>query len=251
MSKRINLFADYVLPLITVVVTVVLFFLFCPEEETALFYVNMVYAVVLEAIFFVWLNFGRKGSEDTSVVFRIVSGVLSGIYVFAGFVWMLLYGLLLSDILSLKYYVAVIIILTLIWVIVGTLIAQTDSNYKKGVDLTQNATLTLASLSAKVNQLCSRCEQAYIAKGRTYKNENHLKSPVAKLKLKVSCLTPNVFRDANALSRLQTLLNECEDCINEFASAENSEVEAMEKKLESMIDRTVSEIDFIKQSTRL
>lgn len=51
MSRRINLFADYVLPLATIVVTIVLFFLFCPEEETALFYVNMVYTVVLETIF--------------------------------------------------------------------------------------------------------------------------------------------------------------------------------------------------------
>lgn len=251
MSRRINLFADYVLPLATIVVTIVLFFLFCPEEETALFYVNMVYTVVLETVFFAWLNFGRKGSPDTSVVFRIVSGVLSGIYVFAGFVWMLLYGLLLSDMLVLKYYVAVIIVLTLVWVIVGVLIAQTDSNYKEGVDVARHATLTVASLGAKVNQLCSRCEQAYAAKGRTYKNENHFKSPIAKLKYKVSCLTPNVFRDSTALSRLQMLLDECEDCINEFASAENSEIEAMEKKLERMIDNIVSEIDFIKQSTRL
>lgn len=251
MSRRINFFADYVLPLVTVMVTVVLFLLFCPEEETALFYVNMVYTVALEAIFFAWLNFGRKGSEDTSVVFRIVSGILSGIYVFAGFVWMLLYGLFLSDILSLKFYVAVIIVLTLVWVVVGTLIAQTDSNYKEEVDSARHATLTVASLSARVNQLCLRCEQAYVAKGRIYKNENHFKSPVEKLKRKVSCLTPNVFRNVNALSRLQTLLDECEDCINEFASAESGEVEAMEKKLDRMIDNAVSEIDFIKQSTRL
>ncbi|MBP5346225.1 MAG: hypothetical protein J6X31_02285 [Bacteroidales bacterium] len=47
-------------PVSTGVVTIVCFFLFQPEETTALFWINLVYTLLLEALFFGWLLWGGR-----------------------------------------------------------------------------------------------------------------------------------------------------------------------------------------------
>ena len=45
--------------LMTVVVTVLGFLVFMPEEPGKLFYVNMAYLVLLEVLFFGWFHMGK------------------------------------------------------------------------------------------------------------------------------------------------------------------------------------------------
>lgn len=127
MSNKINTFANVVMPAAVIAATVLMFFLFRPEESGALFYVNLCYTLLLEGVFFGWLGLLR-GDNGFSVAFRAAMGVCAFFYVMAGFGWMLLYGMLLSTVLALKWYIALIVIFTLIWLIVGALLAQADNN---------------------------------------------------------------------------------------------------------------------------
>lgn len=127
MSNKINTFANVVMPTVVIAATVLLFFLFQPAESGALFYVNLCYTLLLEGVFFGWLALLR-GGDGFSVAFRAAMGICAFFYVMAGIGWMLLYGILLSAVLALKWYIALIIVFTLIWLIVGSLLAQTDSN---------------------------------------------------------------------------------------------------------------------------
>lgn len=115
------------MPAAVIAATVLMFFLFRPEESGALFYVNLCYTLLLEGVFFGWLGLLR-GDNGFSVAFRAAMGVCAFFYVMAGFGWMLLYGMLLSTVLALKWYIALIVIFTLIWLIVGALLAQADNN---------------------------------------------------------------------------------------------------------------------------
>lgn len=251
MSKRINLLADWVMPGAFLLVTIILFFVFQPQETTALFYVNMVYTLLLEVLFFGWLRFGRKGSSDTSMIFRLVSGTLSGVYVVVGFVIMLIYGLLLASVVALKFYIVTLVVLTLLFVVATVLIAQADSDNKEDEEKATADRLTVVSLTARVNQLVDRCRQVYGDKGMTYKNENHLSTPIELLKPKISTLTPNVFRAAGNDSKFRNLLRECEEGIDAFAEAEGEEASAKaEKRLIRIVEDALREIDFIKQTTR-
>lgn len=58
-----NPFYTWLTPVLTGVVTIACFFLFQPEEPTALFWINLVYTLLLEALFFGWLLWsGRRES---------------------------------------------------------------------------------------------------------------------------------------------------------------------------------------------
>ena len=55
-----NPFYTWLTPVLTGVVTIACFFLFQPEEPTALFWINLVYTLLLEALFFGWLLWGGR-----------------------------------------------------------------------------------------------------------------------------------------------------------------------------------------------
>ena len=131
MSGKINLMANVVMPVITLLTTIALAFLFQPEECGTLFYFNLCYILFLECIFFGWLSFLRSGTQEVSTVFRIVTGVMAIYYVIIGASIMLVYSLILSHWVGIKWYIAVLFVLTLLWFILATLIAQADANQQK------------------------------------------------------------------------------------------------------------------------
>ena len=131
MSKPINIIANIILPIVVVGITVTLFFMFKPEKPTTLFYINLGYTVFLEIVFFGYLNLWYAKVKEFSTPFLAVFGVYAAFYAIIGTIWMFGYSLILSYFIPLKIYIAVLIVITLLWIILSVLTAQTDSNYKK------------------------------------------------------------------------------------------------------------------------
>lgn len=250
MNDKINTFANVVMPVIVILTTILLFFLFQPEGSGALFYVNLCYTVILEGIFFGWLGLLRMGGTNFSVAFRAAMGICAFYYVVAGFSWMLLYGLVLSIFLALKWYIALIIVMTLIWLVVGSLLAQTDSNYKKSVEQLGDDTRSISFFKTKAEHLSRRCEEVYVDKQLTFHTNTIMRSPVEKLSNKITFITPNVLQSTNAVAQLNTILAQCADYVEALEQASGEQVPGAERKLLRYIDTAISDIDFLKNTAR-
>ncbi len=129
-SKRINTFTNIILPCLVFVATIVLAILLRPQETTALYWVNLVYGVILELIFFGWLCWVRTDSTEVSPLLSIMMGTYAAFYVTGGAICILVSGIVsLTTEVSVKWYVAALIVLTLLWLIPAALMAQADSTH--------------------------------------------------------------------------------------------------------------------------
>ena len=129
-SKKINTLTNIVMSCVVYVVTIALALLLKPEEVTALYWVNMGYLVILETIFFGWLLWARTDSKEVTSMLLVIMGTYAAYYVSAGLVCIVVSALLsLVITVSVKWYVAALIVLTVLWLVPASLIAQVDSNH--------------------------------------------------------------------------------------------------------------------------
>ena len=132
-NSKITIFSAVIVPLIVIAATIALAFVWSDEgAKSTLFWVNLGYGVLLEAIFFGYLAMIRWGRESFTGAFYSIMGVCAVYYITAGALLMAF-----SSLMSLKLYVTVITVLTLIWLVVGALIAETDSRHQEDVDATK------------------------------------------------------------------------------------------------------------------
>ncbi|MCL2650601.1 MAG: hypothetical protein FWD60_06185 [Candidatus Azobacteroides sp.] len=250
MSKKINLIANIILPIVVVAITIALFFMFKPQETTALFYLNLGYTILLEAVFFGYLNFLYAKVKEFSTPLLAVFGVYAIYYVIIGFVCMLAYSLILLHFLPIKFYIAVLMALTLLWIILSVLTAQTDSNYKETVEKLKDDTHTLNFYTQKINLLANRYEKLSAEKGLKYETDSNNRTALDRLKGKISFLTPNVLSSDTAVSQLTSLFNKCEDIIEETELATDDKLVEMQKKMKRFVDNAIAEIDMLKNLTK-
>ena len=250
MSKKINLIANIILPIVVITITIALFFMFKPKETTALFYLNLGYTILLETVFFGYLNLLYAKVKDFSTPLLAVFGVYAIYYVIIGFVCMLAYSLILSHFLPIKVYIAVLMVLTLLWIILSVLTAQTDSNYKETVEKLKDDTHTLNFYAQKINLLANRYEKLCAEKGLKYETGSNNRTALDRLKGKINFLMPNVLSSDTAVSQLTSLLNKCEDIIEETESATDDKLLEVQNKMQRFVDNAVAEIDMLKNLTK-
>jgi uncharacterized protein YhhL (DUF1145 family) len=272
MNKKINLLSNVILPLFVIVVTVALIFMFKPEETTELFYINLAFSILLECVLFGFLNILPIKKDGVSTPFVAVFGMYSIIYVALGAVWMLGYSLLISGVIPeemirnpwlrmlyaflqsypvpLKIYVAVIAVLTVLWIGISLLTAQIDSNFKQSTDKLKADARTLNYYTQKITLLASRYEKLCAEKGLKYATDSGNRTVLERLKGKISFLTPNVLTDETAVSQLTALLGRCEDIIDETESATEEQLPAASRKMQRFVDNAIAELDMLKNLTR-
>jgi predicted RNase H-like nuclease (RuvC/YqgF family) len=162
--------------------------------------------------------------------------------------WVLLYSLILTYFFeTLKFYIAVLMVLTLLWIIISVLTAQTDSNYKQTVETLKEQGQSLNYYKQKITLFASRYEKACAEKGLKYQTDSSNRTELDRLVGKVSFLTPNVFRHETAVSQITTLLNKCENLIEATESATTAETAAeAQKKMQRFVDNAIAEVDMLK-----
>ena len=246
MSKKINIIAKIILPVVVVIVTAALFLMFKPEKITALFYINLGYTVSLEVIFFGYLNLLYTKVKEFSTPFLAVFGVYALFYVIIGFICMLVYALLLSNSVPIKFYIAALMILTLLWITLSVLTAQTDSHYKEGVKKLKDDGKTLHFYAQKIDLLANRYATLCAEKELKYDTDSNNRTVVDRLKGKMSFLTPNILGNDTAVSQLTSMLNRCEEIMEETELATEEQLAVLQKKMKRFVDNAVAEIDMLK-----
>jgi hypothetical protein len=249
-NNKINVIAGVLLPAVVIIMTAVLFFMFRPVETTSLFYLNLGYTIILELIFFGYLNVLYSKTREFSTPLFAIFGVYSMYYIIVGVIWMLLYSLALSYFLPIKYHIAVLIVLTLLWIIVSVLTAQTDANYKATTDKLRAEGQTLTYYAQKISLLSSRYEKLCMERGIVYQTDSNNRTILDRLKVKIGYLTPNVFRSETACMQLNTLLDKCESIIEETESASADKLSESERKMLRFVNNAIDELDMLKNITR-
>ncbi len=132
-KSSVIIFSAVVVPLLTIAATVALAFVWTkPETRETLFFVNLGYGILLELIFFGFIAVVRAGRKKFTGAFYSIMGVCAVYYIASGAVL-----ILFSALMPLKVYITALVILTLLWLIAGALIAETDARHKADEEITR------------------------------------------------------------------------------------------------------------------
>ncbi len=174
-----NPFYSWLTPVLAVGVTLLGFILLRPENPGTLFWINLVYTVCLEVLFFVWLRWGRirsRSVDEQTIYFRVFLGVGTLYYIIAAVLWMVFYFLCgtrtgqqllaihfdLPDILatwpemSIRIYLFGILGLTVLWIVIASIVGRHDVAYNTRQTALENATADVRSF---VNELKDMAQQ--------------------------------------------------------------------------------------------
>jgi hypothetical protein len=248
MAKNlINKIASIGLPVVVIGCTTALFLMFRPDEPTALYYTNLGYLIFLEALFFSYINvLYLKKSEELSSPFYAIFGVYTLYYTAMGLGWLILYSLVLTHFAPLKIYVAGIIVLTLIWLVVSLVTAQADTNFKKTVDTQRDSRYSLDLYNQKMNRLFQRCRQLC----EDNNAEQRVGDLVDKLRHRFGALSPTLFSNDLAVSRLNSVADKFADILDRAEDAGSEAAVDWGKKLSRFVDDVILELDIAQNMAR-
>ena len=247
-NSKINIISNVVLPIFVIALTTILFFMFQPEEPTTLFYLNWGYVVFLEVVFFGYMNFVfRKRVGSLSTPFYAIFGVYSFYYVLTGVIWLLLFSLAIAHFAPVKVYVAGIVLLTLLWIILSLLTAQTDSNYKQFTDQLADRRQSTDLYTRRMNMLYNRYKQICKAK---FIGDDGNKTEINNFKFKLNTLSPNIFSNSGAVSQLNSILDTFEQLIDQMEDAGDENIDELNKKTIRFAESAVGKLDTIKNMVR-
>ena len=174
-----NPFYSFLTPVLAICVTLLGFLLLKPEETTALYWINMAYAVCLEILFFVWLRWGRfeaRSVDEQTPYFRIFLGVGTIYYIICSVLWMFYFFicgtktgqqlmLIHFDLpqiletwpeLSIRIYVFGILGLTVAWIVIASIVGRHDAVYNTQQTALENATDDVRNLVAQLKALAEQ-----------------------------------------------------------------------------------------------
>lgn len=241
-SKTVNIVTGIVVPAFTALATVFLLFFFKPEETTFLFWFNLFYTVFLESVFFVWIGYIQLNETSTSNVFKIASGITALYYIFVGVGLMLVYGLGLRHIESLspKYYYAVILIITLLWFVVGSILLKTDSGFTERTQEKKTNAISVGQLLAQIKVLCSRFTEIQSMHGFTGTNA------VDELLTKFMGLTPRIGENESSMSKLQDIISNLDELIDEAENASAEQYAEASGRVKLFAKKALGKVEQIK-----
>ena len=151
---KTNPFYTWLPGLLTIVVTLLGFLVFAPEEPGKLFYVNMVYLVVLEGLFFGWFHMGKLKSDAAQTpYFKVFVGMHTMGYLVVSLLWMLIYTIFLSEKVDLKVYLLVIGILSLIWIVFASIVGSQDTHYHEQQTQLEDTTMDIRAFRDELKVL--------------------------------------------------------------------------------------------------
>lgn len=249
-NSKISLVSGVIIPILTIALTIALFFVLHGDgDKSTLFYFNLCYSVVLEAIFFGYLGFVRSGSKKLTGAFYSIIGVYSIYYIITGFVCMLIYSLVLQNFIPLKYYISAIAVISLLWIILGSILLETDSAHKKDSDQLMERGHTLHYYNQKMLEL----EKRYITLSKdlnipaSTKNYN---CELSRLSVKIKSLLPNVFNNDMTQEKLTSILDKCSELLDTIEDDNNPDKQKIADNIKRFTDRSIDQIELLKNLTR-
>lgn len=250
-NKGLYRFSTIILPLLTAVATVILFFVFAPQEGVnTLFYTNLCFSVLLELVFFGWIGFLRIDKKATSAPFSAALGIIALFYVIIGLIWMFVYTFLLTDLCSIKVYISVIVIITLLWIIVATLLAHSDVDHKEFTNDLNIKKVSINGCIEKMKQLNLNYQNVCEAKKIKFAEIGNDTTPMDKLLRCFKSLTPNIFSNEFAMSQIVQICEKCNALIEKTEISDETDKDFLMKEMNSLVNDSVSQIQFLKNTTK-
>lgn len=244
-NRILGVFVNVLLPLLIGVVTVGLFLLFMPQDATRLFYTNLGVTLWLEMVFWAYMGLLRMETKGVSVPFLAFLGVGAFFYMFCAGIWMLGYSLFLPEVLGYNVYLALHIVMLVVWMVVGTLMAQRDNAYHERVEQLGQDARSLDYFIQEMNVLYMRYRDVLSAKDAIALGGD---DALEVLRNRMRGLTASVLEGDSARARLSALLEEGEICVAKLESAGDvEEVRRMNLKVQQFSRRAVNELELLKR----
>lgn len=238
-SKIVSFFTGIVVPALTAVVTIALFFILRPSDTNwFLFFVNLVFTVFFEFVFFGWLDFLYLGKDgEKSYFYKLVSGKKTLYFLIIGFVFMLLYNAALTEHMPTALYLLILIIITLVWVILGSLLKAPVKQKDKANSETPK---TLDELVTKVSAQATRFTTIQGRHG--IKGEN----AVDMLLEEFNSLTQKDVENTFTMIKLNAILNQLDLLLDEAEAASDDDYEEAAGHVKTFARQSIGKVEQIK-----
>ena len=240
-NSRISFVSNILIPILTGIITLVLFLLFRPENAGALFYTNMIYTLLLEGFLFGFLSLLQKESKNISGAFYSIISVGAIYYIIFGSGWMIAY--------SYKVYIAVHSIIFLLFIIVGSIVTRTDNSYHEKTEEQTQQMRSIRFYTEKMNQLASKYLQQGIDKDTDLSQWDGYKV-LGTLITKINHLTPSIFRNDMAVKQLSNMLENCEKIVAEMEEVPDSDLNMIDRKMKRFASNAIDEITLLRNLSR-
>lgn len=247
-KNNISFISNIIVPLLTGIVSILLFLLFQPEDAGVLFYTNLAYTLLLEGIFFGYLNCIQRRNRNISGAFYSILGIGTIYYMICGTGWMIVYSLLMNTLLSYKVYIAIHIIMLLLFVILNSLITQTDNNYHEQTEKQMHEIKNIRFYTEKMKLLASNYLREGINKGTDLSQSDGYKA-LGTLIIKISHLTPAVFQNDTTVEQLNRIIERCENILIEMQQPD-SDCHAIDRQLKLFSANAEGEINLLRNLSR-
>lgn len=243
-NKPLFIIADIILPLICLLATTGLFFLFIPSEAGKLFYTNMGVTLWIEIVFFGYLGVLRGKTRGFSVALLAFLGISAVYYITGAFIWMLLYSLMLSWLLSYKIYVSIHAIILLLWFVAGVLLARQDNAYEEKMETQERNYKTVEYFGQKINYLLNRYQKL---PHQGLNNADNLEI----LRNKIKGLPAAIMNADVTNSQLTDIVRRGEDCMSKLEKAKTTnEATQADEDLRAYLLNALRDLEFLRNISR-
>ena len=247
-NRTLFILAYVVLPCFVCLITAGIFWLFMPAEPSPLFYTNLAVTLWLEVVCFGYLGLLKAKTQGFTAPLFAFIGVGAAYYILCAGAWMLLYSFLLPEAISCKAYIVVHVVMLLIWIIVGTLVAQQDNAYYERTEQLRQDNKTIDFFIQEMNVLYARYRDILSSKDAGLREES---DSMEILRNKMRGLAAPILQNGNAKAQLSAILDEANTLIASLESAETpEEVRKQNFCIQQHARRSVNELDLLKQLSK-
>lgn len=243
-NKPLFIIADIVLPVVFLLVTAGLFFLFMPSEAGKLFYTNLGVTLWAEIVFFGYLSVLKGNTKGFSVALLAFLGISAVYYIAGALLWMLLYSFTLSWLLSYKVYASVHAVMLLLWLVAGVLLARQDNDYQDKMEAQGRDYKAVEYFGQKMNYLLSRYQKL---PHQELSNADNLEV----LRNKIKGLPIAIMNTDIANSQLTDIIRRGEDCMMKLEQARTKdEATLADEDFRVYLLNALRDLEFLKNISR-
>jgi hypothetical protein len=233
---------------ITMAVTIALFFYWTPEESRGnLFAFNMVYALFLELLFFGFVYVTKINNRTILSATYSVLGTIVFLYVLFGIASLLLFNLLLLQYLSVKWYFTFILLGTVTGVVAAGFTMQLNRKIVDEGDVKEKFTTKRTDITRELKYM----EQKYLATLSEKGLRDHTiagseyKSVIGKLLIKTRFINFHSDRNTAAFQRVQNAITTLDGHIHQLKEPGTGSDEII-KNISAVVMDTVHYLDSLK-----
>lgn len=247
-------------PLITTILAVIVlsvtaflfFFLSTDPEKSTLFWVNLGYALFLELLFFVYIGFIRlrAGKPGLTAVFYPAAGNILVSYLIIGVAIMLAYNLWLCEKIPFNYYVAALIVITVIAIVLMGFILKADRHHQEVTAAETVNSLNVTGLKAGFETAGKQLKNTIAAKGLPAAESAAVADEIEKIVRAVRFLPHNTLEKAEHYQQLSGLLESVNRFAGQVETTTADQPGELSKSVSTFVRNSLDQLDAMKLATR-